>query len=58
MTPLVCHRCGSPIAIVSVITEPDVIDEILRHIQDGGGDDPFEPRGPPDAAHSDRSATH
>jgi hypothetical protein len=35
--------------IVSVITETDVIDAILRHIAKTGGRDPFEGRAPPAA---------
>jgi hypothetical protein len=34
--------------IVSVITEPAVIDAILAHIKETGGRDPFEERGPPE----------
>jgi hypothetical protein len=35
--------------IVSVITEPDVIDAILRHLAKTGGRDSFEERAPPAA---------
>jgi len=35
--------------IVSVITEPDVIDAILRHLGRTGGRNPFEGRAPPAA---------
>ena len=35
--------------IVSVITEPDVIDAILRHRARTGRRDPFEERAPPAA---------
>jgi len=34
--------------VVSVITEPVVIDKILAHIKETGGRDPFEERGPPE----------
>jgi hypothetical protein len=34
--------------IVSVITEPAVIDRILAHIRETGGRDPFDERGPPE----------
>ncbi len=34
----------------SVITEPETIDKILKHIVHTGGRDPFEPRGPPGEA--------
>ncbi len=47
--PLLCPACGSEMKIVSVITEPDVIDAILRHIAKTGGRDPFEGRPPPAA---------
>jgi hypothetical protein len=40
--PLLCPRCGGRMKIISFITEPDVIERILRHI---GQWDP--PRGPP-----------
>jgi hypothetical protein len=33
----------------SVITEPDVVDAILRHVAKTGGRDPFEGRAPPAA---------
>jgi hypothetical protein len=33
--------------VVSVITEPAVIDKILKHLARTGGGDPFEERGPP-----------
>lgn len=34
--------------VVSVITEPAVIDRILGHIKETGGREPFEERGPPE----------
>ena len=43
---LLCAACGSEMKIVSVITEPEVIDAILRHIAKTGGRDPFEWRAP------------
>ena len=45
---MLCPSCGAEMAVVPVITEPDVIDHILRPIDNGAGDDPFEPRGPPE----------
>jgi hypothetical protein len=45
--PLLCSRCGVEMTIVSVITDPPVVDQILRHIAAGGGSDPFEARAPP-----------
>jgi hypothetical protein len=47
--PLLCAACGSAMKIVSVITEPKVIDAILRHLAKTGGRDPFEGRAPPAA---------
>ena len=35
--------------IVSVITQPDVIEEILRHLAKTGGRESFEGRAPPAA---------
>jgi hypothetical protein len=34
---------------VSVITDPVVVDAILRHVARGGGHDPHAPRAPPAA---------
>lgn len=45
--PLLCPRCGGALHVIGVITEPEVIDRIVTHVEAGGGDDPFEPRGPP-----------
>src|SRR5439155_20096721 len=46
--PLLCTKCGVEMIIVSVITDPPVIDHILRHLASGGGCDPFEEsRAPP-----------
>jgi len=46
--PLVC-ACGARMQIVSFITEPRVVDRILRHRQSERckARDPFEPRAPP-----------
>ena len=48
--PLVCS-CGTRMRIVSFITEPRIIDRILRHLQSERckAKDPFEPRAPPRA---------
>jgi hypothetical protein len=35
--------------VVSVITEPRVVDRILEHVARTGGDDPFAERAPPAA---------
>ena len=47
--PLLCAACGSAMKIVSVITDPNVIDAILRHLARTGIRDPFEGRAPPAA---------
>jgi hypothetical protein len=49
--PLLC-ACGGRMRIVSFITEPRVIDRILRHRESGRckTQDPFEPRPPPAAS--------
>ena len=46
--PLLC-RCGARMKILSVITDPRVIDRILRHLQSERCkvQDLFEPRPPP-----------
>jgi len=49
--PLLCI-CGGRMRIVSFITDPWVVDRILRHRESGRckTQDPFETRAPPDAA--------
>ena len=47
--PLLCPACGSAMKIVAVITEPHVIDAILRHLAKTGRRDPFKGRAPPAA---------
>ena len=46
--PLLC-ACGARMRIVSIITDPRVVDRILRHRKSERcrARDPFEPRGPP-----------
>ncbi len=46
--PLLCARCGVEMRIVAVITDPQVIDRILGHIGERGGNDPFDARAPPE----------
>ena len=48
--PLLC-TCGAQMKIVSFITEPRVVDRILRHLASEAckARDPFEPRAPPAA---------
>jgi hypothetical protein len=47
--PLTCGACGGRMRIVSFITDPRVVDRILRHRQSVRcrAEDPFEPRAPP-----------
>ena len=47
---LLC-RCGAEMKIVSFITDPRVVDRILRHLESQAcrARDPFEPRAPPQA---------
>ena len=47
--PLLCPRCQVEMKIVSVITDPVVVDAILRQVDQGGGHDPHAPRAPPAA---------
>jgi hypothetical protein len=49
--PLLC-RCGAEMKIVSFITDPRVVDRILRHLESQAcrARDPFEPRAPPQAS--------
>jgi hypothetical protein len=48
--PLIC-ACGGRMQMVSFITEPRVVDRILRHRESErcNAKDPFEPRAPPGA---------
>ena len=50
--PLLCPKCGDTMKIVSVITEPEVIDKTLRHRKRAGTQDIFEARAPPSASAS------
>ena len=45
--PLLCPKCGVEMRVVSVLTDPQVVDRILRHVRGGGGHDPFAGRAPP-----------
>jgi hypothetical protein len=46
--PLLCS-CGTPMKIISIITDPRIVDRILRHLESERckARDPFEPRAPP-----------
>ena len=50
--PMLCSRCGAEMKIISVITDPRIVDRILRHLESERckARDPFEPRAPPRAA--------
>ena len=47
--PLACPRCSAEMRIISVITTPAVIDQILRHVRRTGTDDLWGARAPPAA---------
>jgi len=47
--PLLCPACKVEMTVVSVLTDPALVDAILRHRAQGGGKDPHEPRAPPAA---------
>ena len=47
--PLACPRCSATMRVIAVITAPAVIDRILRHLRETGGDDLFAARAPPAA---------
>ena len=42
--PLVCPSCGSEMKVIAFITEHDVVDAILRHLERKHAE---EARGPP-----------
>jgi len=45
--PRLCPECGVEMKVVSVVTEPRVVDRTLGHVLRGGGHDPFAERAPP-----------
>ena len=53
--PLTCPRCGAQMKVIAVITDPALIDKLLRHVRQrragasAGEDDTYEPRAPPAA---------
>ncbi|MDJ0521597.1 MAG: transposase [Planctomycetota bacterium] len=47
--PLVCPRCGDELKVVAAITDPIIIDRILKHRLRRDIRSPFEPRAPPAA---------
>ena len=38
--PLVCKKCGSPMKVLAVITDPDEVKNILRHLMKTGKSPP------------------
>jgi len=52
--PLLCPRCGGRLAIVAVLTDPKVVDRILRHLTERGlptsSNRSVHARDPPSAA--------
>ncbi len=48
--PLTCTRCGGQMRVLAVITQPAVIDKMLRHVREFLEDEaPFGARAPPAA---------
>ena len=45
--PLICPRCRQEMVIVAWITDPEVVDRILKHRRERGLVSPFESRAPP-----------
>ena len=46
--PLACPKCGGELRVLSVITDPVVVDRILRHLRNRGIESPFDSaRSPP-----------
>jgi len=48
--PLLCPRCCVQMKIVSIIIDPAVVDQIIRHLAHAAAPDPFEERPPPRSA--------
>jgi hypothetical protein len=48
--PLLCPRCGASLAVVAVLTDPKVVDRILRHLTERGLATSVHARGPPSDA--------
>jgi len=46
---LTCPRCGALLEVVSFLTEPDVVDRILRHVRENDVELLFDARAPPAA---------
>jgi hypothetical protein len=46
---LTCPRCGAALDVVSFLTEPEVVDRILRHVRENEVELLFDARAPPAA---------
>ena len=46
---LLCPRCGAQLAVVSVLTDPQVVDRVLAHVREEEVELLFDPRAPPAA---------
>ena len=47
--PLACPRCGAEMRVIAFLTDPAVIDRILRHLEEHPPEAPFDARAPPAA---------
>ncbi len=47
--PLTCPKCGETVRIVGFVTQPAIIDKILKHRRERQLTSPFESRAPPAA---------
>ena len=47
--PLLCPRCGGRLAVVAVLVDPKVVDQILRHLTERGRPTSVHARDPPAA---------
>ena len=50
--PLTCARCGAEMKVIALITEPALIDRMLRHVRRAGVEaegERFDARAPPAA---------
>jgi len=46
--PLTCTQCGAQMRVIAVITQPALIDQLLRHVEKAA-EAPFGARAPPAA---------
>jgi hypothetical protein len=45
--PLLCGKCGAEMKIIAVLTDPKVVDRIIRHLEQNPTGEPKAPRAPP-----------